>query len=171
MDNLRRPDGEQRFPEKPPWTEPVQLIGISLGAPADRTVLRPTELPSGWVAAPPLVLDGVAVACDTANTGIAAFDVSPGGRGDMLWFQPFRTSMQPLVFPDTRELVVNDFRYLQDGDTSDDIVVLDLRTGRMKARTGTGAKRFNSLFLSPGWHRDLYYCTSGTVARIRAESL
>lgn len=110
---------------------------------------------------------------DTGNTGIAAFDLSQGlssGAGEMRWFQPFRTSMHPMLYPDTQELVVNDFRLLDDDATSDDLVVLDLRTGQMKARVETGSKRMSGMFLCPGWDRDLYYCSYGTVARIRAES-
>ena len=88
----------------------------------------------------------------------------------MLWFQPFRPSMQPIVYADTHELVINDFRVLSDNRTSDDLVVIDLRTGQMKARVGTGATRMNAMFLCPGWDRDVYYCTFDTVARVRVES-
>lgn len=157
-----------------PWDDPVRLIGLDItgGAGEDGlTVIIPTELPGGWVIAPPLVHAGIAVAWDTANTGLVAFDVSPGAGAEMLWYQPFRSSMQPLLFPATGELVVNDFRHLENGSTSDDLVVLDLVTGRMKARVATGAVRHGGMFLTPGWNRDLYYCTFGTVARIRAESL
>jgi hypothetical protein len=167
MDN-----GNANGPE--PWPEPVRLIGLDTGDAAGEAGMRvivPTELPGGWVIASPLVHNGVAVAWDTANTGLVAFDVSPGARNEMLWYQPFRSSMQPLLFPATGELVVNDFRHLEDGSTSDDLVVLDLATGRMKARVATGAIRYSGMFLTPGWNRDLYYCTFGTVARVRAESL
>lgn len=153
------------------WNEPVRLIGIDLADPAKQTVIRPTELPGGWVIAPPLVTAGIAVAWDTGNTGLAAFDISPGASAEMLWFQPFRSSMQPLLYPASGELVTNDFRYLDDGSTSDDLVVLDVATGRMKARVATGAVRHNGMFLTPGWDRDLYYCGFETVARIQARSL
>ncbi len=162
-------------PPPPPWSEPVRLIGVAVDDPADQLVICPTELPGGWVIAPPLASGGVAVTWDTGNSGLAAFDVSPGPdgevRGEMLWFQPFRSSMQPVLYADTGELVTNDFRYLENGTTSDDLVVLDLATGRMKARVATGAVRPNGMFLTPGWDRDLYYCTFETVARVRVESL
>ncbi|MEM9566319.1 MAG: hypothetical protein AAGA93_27105 [Actinomycetota bacterium] len=171
----RFPLGPVAEPPAPAWTEPVRLIGIPIADPGEQFVIRPTELPGGWVIAPPLVSGGIAVAWDTGNTGLAAFDVSPGPdgevRGEMLWFQPFRSSMQPLLYPDTGELVTNDFRYLENGTTSDDLVVLDLATGRMKARVATGATRPNGMFLTPGVNRDLYYCTFETVARVRVESL
>lgn len=153
------------------WDEPVRLVGIEIANPDQQSIIRPTEHPGGWVIAPPLVAGGVAVAWDTGNTGLAAFDVSPGASAEMLWFQPFRSSMQPLLYPASGELVTNDFRYLDDGSTSDDLVVLDVATGRMKARVATGAIRHNGMFLTPGWSRDLYYCGFETVARIEARSL
>ncbi len=158
-------------PQTPSWSEPVRATGISAADQTDVVTLVPTEYPSGWVIAPPLVHDGVAVVWDTGNTGVAAFDITAPGGPEMLWFQPFRTSMQPMLFPDTGELIINDYRQLDEYETSDDIVVLDLRTGQMKARVPTGATRMNGMFLCPGWDRDLYYCTFGTVARIRVESL
>lgn len=188
MDNGNIPGVEARFSQIPTlrtqpsapgrvadiptvWSDPVRALGISAEDHHDVLTLHPTEQPSGWVIAPPLAHANIVVAWDTGNTGIAAFDVADGQTADMLWFQPFRCSMQPLLYPDTRELVINDFRILSDEETSDDLVVLDLATGRMKARVPTGATRMNGMFLCPGWNRDLYYCTSGTVARIRAVSL
>ncbi len=188
MDNGNIPGIEARFSQVPtlrsstptpsrtlttptPWTTPVRAHGFAIDDPNDVIRLTPTEHPSGWVIAPPLVHEDIVVTWDTGNTGIAAFDVSGGRGGDMLWFQPFRPSMQPLLYPDTAELVINDFRMLDENETSDDLVVLDIRTGRMKARVPTGASRLNGMFLCPGWDRDLYYCSSGTVARIQAESL
>ncbi len=197
MDNGNVPGIETRFSEipakrsgpgapghnlgiPPTWSEAVRAIGISVDDDGDVIELVPTEHPGGWVIAPPLVSDDVVVAWDTGNMGIAAFDLSggPGGSGgaggaagEMLWFQPFRPSMHAMLYPSTHELVINDFRMLADNETSDDLVVLDIRTGQMKARVPTGATRLNAMFLCPGWQRDLYYCTSGTVARIRVESL
>ena len=178
----------------PSWTEPVRLLGFdrhpagSIGengrqatdAPAastDPVRIAPTELPVGWAVSPPLVHDAVVVGWDSGNTGLAAFDLSPGARREMLWYQPFRSSMRPLLFPTSGELVTNDFRYLESGATSDDVVVIDLATGRMKARVETGATGPSRMFLTPGWDRDLYYCGGspgtgggsgrGVVARIR----
>lgn len=157
--------------EQPDWTDPLRATGVAT-ADADEIVQFPaTELPAGWVIAPPLVHDGVVVVWDTGNTGVAAFDLRSDGPPEMLWFQPFRTSMQPLLFPESGELVMNDFRLLAENVTSDDLVVLDFRTGQMKARVPTGSTRMNGMFLSPGWDRDVYYCSFGTVARVQARSL
>ncbi len=155
------------------WTNPVRLLGFAIDQPDEVMELLPTEHPAGWVTASPLAEGGVVFGWDTGNTGLAAFDVSPGADREMLWLQPFRTAMQPLLLTETDEVVVTDFRYLDDGRTSDDVVVVDTRTGQMKARVGTGATHYGALHPCPGWDRDLYYCNPAamTLAHIRVESL
>jgi hypothetical protein len=70
--------------------------------------------------------------------------------------------MQPLVFPDSRELVINDFT-----DAGiDDLIVIDLETGEIKSRVATGATLANGMLLTAGDDRDVYYCTTGTLARV-----
>ena len=70
--------------------------------------------------------------------------------------------MQPVVFPESGELVINDFTEAG----SDDLVVIDLETGGIKSRAATGATVANGMFLTAGDDRDVYYCTSGTLARV-----
>ena len=76
--------------------------------------------------------------------------------------RPIRNWWQPLVYPDTAEIVVDDVELLVD----DNIVVLDLLTGEEKARTATGSMFANAMFPCPGAGRDLYYVSSPCVARI-----
>lgn len=186
MDNGNIAAVEQRFSQSPMvreteggltntdaagWTEPIRLVGVSIADATEVHEIVPFgEQKQGWVIAPPLVHDGVALVWDTANMGLAALDVVEPATPILLWRQPFRASMQPLVFSDTDELVINDFRMFDDGTTSDDLVVLDLRTGMMKGRVPTGSTNLNGMFLTPGWSRDLYYCSTGTVARVNAAS-
>ena len=151
------------------WAEPVRAVGFSVDDQDNKISINPTELPSGWAVAPPLVHDGVLVAWDTGGMGMAAFDI--GGIGpapEMLWFQPFRTSMRPLLFASTRELVINDYRIL-DGDTSsNDLVILDLETGQMKARVPTGGQDPAFMFMTPDQYGSIHVCSTNTVARIHA---
>lgn len=158
--------------QRAPWPEPVRMLGIAIDRADDATAIEPTQLPGGWAVGSPLVTGGVAIGTDPGNSGLAAFDIAPDPQGrprrEMLWFQPFRTAATPLLFTESEELVVSDFRFLEDGTTSDDLVVLDLATGRMKARVETGATRFGGRSLTPGWERDLYYCGAGTIARVEA---
>ena len=56
----------------------------------------------------------------------------------------------------------------EDGRLIDEVVVLDLDSGRVKGRVAAGG-RANGMFFCPGWNRDLYYCTWFKVARIGIE--
>jgi hypothetical protein len=82
-----------------------------------------------------------------------------------LWEREIANFLQPMVFPDTDELVVDDFRQ----GHGDDLVVLDLLSGEEKARALAGPAP-NGMFLAPGWSRDVYYCTFGVVARLAVEA-
>ena len=68
--------------------------------------------------------------------------------------------MQPVVFPDTQELVINDY---QDGD--DQLIVVDMQSGEIVSRVSTGSRVANGMFLTPGEHRDIYYCSTFAVCR------
>ena len=70
--------------------------------------------------------------------------------------------MQPVVFPDSGELVINDFT----DEQSDDIIVVDIATGELLSRVATGSRIANGMFLSAGDDRDVYYCSTLTWARV-----
>lgn len=46
--------------------------------------------------------------------------------------------------------------------------VFDLESGRELGRAVTESRVANGMFPSPGWGRDLIYCSTGTIARIWA---
>jgi hypothetical protein len=140
-----------------------RLLRINFENAADVTEVAPFDAPNGWVVAPPVFIDGhdVAVAYDTGNARMAAYRWR-GERLERMWEGTVTNFLQPMVFGDTAELIVDDFR----GADGDDIVVLDLLSGEERGRCATGAALPNGMFLAPGWHRDLYYCTFGVIARI-----
>ena len=70
--------------------------------------------------------------------------------------------MQPVVFPESGELVINDFT--ESG--RDDLVVVDLESGELIDRVYTGSRIANGMFLSPGSDRDIYYCSTLGLARV-----
>jgi hypothetical protein len=70
--------------------------------------------------------------------------------------------MQPVVFPESGELVINDFT---EGG-SDDLVVVDLESGELIDRVYTGSRIANGMFLSPGSDRDIFYCSTLGLARV-----
>jgi len=70
--------------------------------------------------------------------------------------------MQPVVFPESAEMVINDFTR----DGTDDLIVVDIRTGDLLDRVHTGSRIANGMFLTPGGNRDVFYCTTLIVARV-----
>lgn len=71
--------------------------------------------------------------------------------------------MQPIVFPESGELVINDFT----PDGTDDLIVVDIASGALLDRVATGALIANGMFLTAGGRRDVFYCTTTTVATVR----
>ena len=103
----------------------------------------------------------ICVAWDSINGGLAGISTS----GDMLktaWTLDVRPSMQPVVFPDSGELVINDFL-----DGEDYLIVVDMRSGELLSRVSTGSRFANGMFLTPGTDRDVYYCSTCAVVRVQ----
>ena len=72
--------------------------------------------------------------------------------------------MQPIVFPDTGELVINDFK-----NNEDFIVVIDIKNGTILDKIKTGSRLANGMFLTAGGNRDIYYCSTFAISYIRWE--
>ena len=123
--------------------------------------MAPFGTPGGGIIAPPVVVPerGVAVAWDSVNGGLAG--VSTDGL-EPLWVLDVRPSMQPVVFPESGELVINDFT----DDGVDHLVVVDVETGEPLDRVDTGSRIANGMFLSAGDDHDVYYCSTLTLARV-----
>jgi hypothetical protein len=66
-----------------------------------------------------------------------------------------------LLYPDTGELVVNDYRRF-----GEEVVVLDIATGAERGRVRVGGVTQGVVFPGVGWHRDVYWCSMGRLARI-----
>ena len=142
-------------------TGPLHLVRVPLDDATKAQVYTPFGLPRGTIVNPPAVDASrqIAVAYDSGNARIAAFSYGNGGF-DRLWEHPFGASNHFLLFPDTGELVVNDF----DG-TTEHVVVLDIASGAELGRVATGSPVQSALFQSPGWSRDIYTCTFTTLSR------
>jgi hypothetical protein len=140
---------------------PLHLFRVSLSDPEDAALYTPFGLPRGTIVNPPLIDASrrIAVAYDSGNARIAGFRYGAGSF-ERLWEHPFGASNHFLLFPDTGEIVVNDF----DG-TTEHVVVLNIETGAELARVATGSPVQAALFQSPGWSRDIYTCTFTTLSR------
>jgi hypothetical protein len=105
---------------------------------------------------------GIVLTFDSLNGGLAAHQVADDGSMRELWQFPIRTRWQPLVYADTAEVVVDDVLLFDD----DNIVVLDLFTGRQKARTRSGTALPSTGRPTPGAARDMYYVSTPSIARV-----
>jgi hypothetical protein len=82
-----------------------------------------------------------------------------------LWEHAFGAANHFLLYADTGELVVNDFR----PETGEQAVVLDVETGAEKGRVAIESPVQSVVFQAPGFGRDFYTCTFMTVARVAVE--
>ena len=172
---------------------PVHLIRISLSDPGDMEAVEVCGAPRGAVTDPPLYdpVRRIAIAYDSAAGVLAAFRFD--GRLRPLWQRRLAHAAHMIRFPDTGELVVHDWSGPRGSRTrlahalgprlgwvpgigavrraagrrwGDDVVVLDIETGAERARARVPSLFQSVLFPSPGWGRDLIWCTFSTVARL-----
>lgn len=165
----------------------------------DDRLVRSVEisgLPFGTESNPPAwdPIGGVVIAYDAGNAVLRAWrlvddDLVPLWRRD-----GFAHAGHLILFPDTRELVAQDWkdqaalrrplvrRALAPGlqlfagsalarraslrTGSDQLVVLDLDTGTDKARVSVPSPSQAFLFPAPGFNRDVYYQSLTTIARV-----
>ena len=144
-----------------PWGSPQRLLRIEQRS-ARLDSLEPFGTPGGGIIAPPVNVPelGIAIAWDSINGGLAG--ISTSGELSPVWHLNVKPSMQPVVFPDSGELVINDFT----ADQTDDLIVVDIETGQLLSRVNTGSRLANGMFLTAGDNRDIYYCSTLFWARV-----
>ena len=147
------------------FTVPNRLHRFSVADADDADVLTPVGTDDGWILAPPVYVQQhrILVTWDSNNGVVVTYRYDGPGQFSELWRRPIRNWWQPLVYPDTNEIVLDDVHLFDD----DNIVVVDLLTGDEKARTRTGSMFANAMFPCPGAGRDLYYVSNPCVARIQ----
>jgi hypothetical protein len=145
-----------------PWPGAQRLLQVSLDSGAMRQI-EPFGKPGGGIIAPPVNVPehGICIAWDSINGGLAGIDTT-GSELRTAWTLDARPSMQPVVFPETGELVINDFQ-----NRDDQLIVVDIRTGEVLSRVSTGSHVANGMFLTPGTDRDVYYCSTFAAARVQ----
>jgi hypothetical protein len=80
-----------------------------------------------------------------------------------LWQRDQNQAGHMILFPESGELICYD--YDQDAGTEQCLVV-DVQTGREKARVAIGSPVQCVVFPAAGWHRDFYITTFTTIARV-----
>ena len=187
VDHTMLDSGEQSSPLRLWWArlddgavDSVEISGIPYGTESN---------PPAWDPEGEIV-----VAYDAGNAVVRAWRLR-GGELEPLWRRDgLAHAGHLIVFPDTRELVVGDWRGpkllrrrlvravgrrvlpLFAGSAAarraalrtagDSLVVLDLDTGAEKARVAVPSPMQGFLFPAPGFDRDLYYQSLTTIARV-----
>ncbi len=145
-------------------TAPLHLVRVALDTGAV-TLTEICGLPGGLIANPPAVDPerGIVVGYDTGNGVLAAFRFDERGHTEPLWSRRQDHGAHMVRYPDTGELVTFD----HDHDRSaEQVVVLDIGSGRELARADTGSPVQSVVFSAPGFGRDLYLCSLTTVSHI-----
>ena len=120
-------------------------------------------MPGGGIIAPPVNVPeyNICIAWDSINGGLAGIATVDGALR-VAWHVDARPSMQPVVFPDTGELVINDYR------TGDDrLIVVDIKKGEVLSEVSLGSRVANGMFLTAGCDRDIYYCSTLAFSRVQ----
>ena len=144
----------------------MHLVRASLTDADDMDLVEISGAPHGTITNPPLYDPDrrIVVAFDSGNNVLRGCRFHGPGEYEPRWQHEFGTASHMIRFPDTGELVVNDF----DETRGDDVVILDIETGAELGRAATGSFLQSVVFPAPGWNRDLYYCSFATVAHLTA---
>ena len=140
-----------------------RLIRVSLQDADDNEMIDVSGLPGGSITNPPVVdvKRRIVVGFDSANKVMRAWRFG-GGRLLPLWEKTgIGCASHMILFPDTGELVTNDF-----GKGGEHVVLLDIETGTERGRACIGGMMQGVVFPSTGWNRDLYWCSMAKVARV-----
>jgi hypothetical protein len=142
-----------------------RLIRVSLKDAADHQAVTVSGLPGGSITNPPLVdrQRNIVLGYDSANRYLRAWNFNAAsGSLTPRWDKPgFGCASHMIHYPDTAEVVINDYRR-----HGEEVVVLDIETGAERARVRSGGLMQGVVFPSPGWGRDLYWSSMGRLARI-----
>ncbi len=157
------PGKELSWRHPAPWTGAQRLFRMSLSDPDDVVGIEPFGTPGGGIIAPPVHVPEfeMAIAWDSVNGGLAGVSTRDG-RLEVAWQLAARPSMQPVVFPESGELVINDFT----STGTDDLIVVDIASGALIDRVDTGSRIGNGMFLTATGERGVLYCTTTTVAHV-----
>ncbi|HVC70959.1 MAG TPA: hypothetical protein VNC61_11955 [Acidimicrobiales bacterium] len=147
---------------------PLHLVRVDL-ASAAVTTTEVCGLPGGLVANPP-VLDAerrMAVAYDSGNGVLVGFGIGADGHCTPAWSRRQNHASHLLLFADTGELLTGDHDPERNAEQA---LILDITTGRERARADTGSPVQSVLFPAPGFGRDFYTCSFTTVSRLAVVS-
>lgn len=146
---------------------PSRIIRVATDDPGDNEAVEISGLPYGFQCNVMLYspVHDTAVAFDAGNGVVAAFRSGPDGLTPR-WRTQMGHAAHLLLWEDTGELVLGD----HDVERGDDVVIVDITTGEVRARTATGCPMQTALFPCPGWERDFYHTTMAGIWRATVTS-
>ena len=144
-----------------PWKGRQRLIKFDLMS-GDKNAIEPFDKEGGGIIAPPVNVPEyeICIAWDSINGGLAGISTTDRKLA-VSWQLDMRPTMQPVIFPESGELVINNF---ENGE--DELIVVDIATGELLSRAKVNARLANGMFLTPGFNRDIFYCTTGTFSKV-----
>ena len=144
-----------------PWKGRQRLIKFDLIS-GEKTSIEPFDKEGGGIIAPPVNVPEyeMCIAWDSINGGLAGISTTDRKLA-VSWQLDMRPTMQPVIFPESGELVINNF---ENGE--DELIVVDIATGVLLSRAKVNARLANGMFLTPGFNRDIFYCTTGTFSKV-----
>jgi hypothetical protein len=144
---------------------PNRLIRVSMLDASDHQMLPVSGIDGGSITNPPLIdlTRQIVVGYDSANRYLQAWRFDPtAGALTSLWQKAaFGSASHMILYPDSGELVVNDYRR-----GGEEVVVLHIESGAEIARVRCGGLMQGVVFPSVGWGRDFYWCSMDRLARI-----
>ena len=157
-----KPNEMLSWRRRAPWSGPQRLLKVSLES-GEIEAIAPFDTHGGGIIAPPVNVPEhhTCIAWDSINGGLAGV-ATDGTALRVRWTLDVRPTMQPIVFPDTGELVINDYTT---GD--DQLIVVDITTGEIASRVSLGSRIANGMFLTAGLNRDVYYCSTLAISRVQ----
>jgi hypothetical protein len=142
-----------------------RLIRVSMRDAGDHQALPVSGLSGGSITNPPLVdaQRRIVVGYDSANRFLQAWRFDPEAHAlEPIWHKTaFGCASHMIHYPDTGELVTNDYRR-----RGEEVVVLDIESGAELGRVRSGGLTQGVVFPSAGWGRDFYWSSMGRLARI-----
>ncbi|MFZ4481030.1 MAG: hypothetical protein ACOYNZ_14180 [Rhodoferax sp.] len=147
---------------------PNRLIRVSLSDSGDHQILQVCGLARGSITNPPLidVQRQIVVGYDSANSHLQAWRFDDQARAlTPIWHKSaFGCASHMLLYPETGELAVNDYRR-----GGEEVVLLKIETGAETGRVRVGGFSQGVVFPSPGWGRDFYWSSMDRLARVFVE--
>jgi hypothetical protein len=146
-------------------SEPLHLVRVDLET-AEVVLTEVCGRPGGLIANPPLIDPGrrIAVAYDSGNGVMAAFDIADDGALSRRW-ERRQNHAAHLVHLDEAGLILSGDYDRARG--TEEVVLLDIATGDEVARADTGGPIQSTVFPGLGHDGALYWCSMTTVSRLR----